>query len=93
MKLIATQPYGVIQCTELRKLASSVSTLAEHQGTSSGTLRPKHNVRLKSLTTITLKVKYIIGTCLTVVVFKELPHLRLRNWNIYYLNLQFFSVL
>ena len=74
---------------ELRKLASSVSTLAEHLGTSSGTLKLKHIVNLKSLTTITLKVKYIIGTCLTVVVFKELPHLRLRNWILYYLNLQF----
>ena len=74
----------------MRKLASSVSTLAEHLGTSSGTHKPKQNIILKSLTTITLKVKYIIGTCLTVVVIKELPHLRLRNWIIFYLNLQFF---
>ena len=58
--------------SELRKLASSASVLAEHLGTSSGTLESKHNIKLQSLTNNTLKVKYIIRTCLNVVLIKEI---------------------
>ena len=58
--------------SELLKLASSASVLAEHLGTSSGTLKPKPNIKLQTLTNNTLKVKDIIGTCLNVVVIKEI---------------------
>ena len=54
------------------KLASSASVLAEHLGTSPGTLKPKRNVKLKNLTNNTIKIKDIIATCLNVVVKKEI---------------------
>ena len=57
---------------ELMKLASSARVLAEHVGTSSGTSKSKHNIKLQSLTNNTLNVKYIIGTCLNVVLIKEI---------------------
>ena len=65
--------YGTLNHTaaELRKLASSASVLAEHLGTSSGTLKPKHNTKLQSLTNNTLKVEHIKGTCLNAAVIKE----------------------
>ena len=57
---------------ELMKLASSARVLAEHVGTSSGTSKSKHNIKLQSLTNNILQVKYIIGTCLNVVLIKEI---------------------
>ena len=73
--------------SELIKLVSSTSMLAEHLGQSLGTLKPKRNIKLQSITNNTLNVKDIIGTCLNVAVIKDI----ISNQELYSLMLHFFS--